>query len=75
MDERDGPDDQYAGVRRLVDRPPEAIDWTRLDAETAAREWRDLDLWVTWLTGTFGLPPTIVPPLWHRQLFKTMFYT
>lgn len=67
MDEYDAPDDQYAGVRQLVDRPPEAVDWTSLDAETAAREWRDLDLWVTWLKSTFGLPPSIVPPQWHRH--------
>ena len=30
-------------------------------------EWHDLDAWVKWLKVTFGLPPTIVPPYWHRH--------
>ena len=38
-----------------------------LDAEQAEIEWHDLDEWVKWLKSTFGLPPNIVPPYWHRH--------
>jgi hypothetical protein len=49
------------------DLPPGPINWNLLDAPTAAIEWRDLDMFVTWLKNTFGLPPAIVPPYWHRH--------
>jgi hypothetical protein len=49
------------------DLPPGPINWNLLDAPTAAIEWRDLDMFVTWLKDTFGLPPAIVPPYWHRH--------
>ncbi|WP_310963899.1 hypothetical protein [Nocardioides terrisoli] len=49
------------------DLPPGPIDWNLLDAPTAVAEWRDLDGFVTWLKNTFGLPPAIVPPYWHRH--------
>lgn len=67
MDEYDEPEDDYGAVTRLFEGPPEAINWNVLDAETADREWHDLDQWVTWLKMTFGLPPSIVPPQWHRH--------
>ncbi|GAB3862683.1 hypothetical protein GCM10028801_28670 [Nocardioides maradonensis] len=47
--------------------PPPPINWNLLDAEEAGREWHDLDQWVKWLKSTFGLPPNIVPPYWHRH--------
>ena len=47
--------------------PPGPINWNLLDAETAEAEWRDLDAFVLWLKATFGLPPSILPPLWHRH--------
>jgi hypothetical protein len=46
---------------------PSAINWNLLDADEARAEWRDLDAWVRWLKTTFGLPPSIVPPNWHRH--------
>lgn len=49
------------------DLPPGPINWNLLDASTAAIEWRDLDVFVTWLKNTFGLPPAVVPPYWHRH--------
>ena len=63
----DEPDDDYRGVTDLLERPPEPINWNLLDAEDAELEWHDLDAWVTWLKITFGLPPSIVPPYWHRH--------
>lgn len=43
------------------------VDWNLLSAEEASAEWADLDAWVEWLRLTYGLPPTVVPPLWHRH--------
>lgn len=67
MDAYDEPDDDYGAVTWLLETPPEAINWNLLDSATADREWHDLDRWVTWLKTTFGLPPSIVPPCWHRH--------
>ena len=58
-------DEPSFGTER--DLPPWPINWNLLDAPTAAIEWRDLDAFVTWLKNTFGLPPAIVPPYWHRH--------
>jgi len=49
------------------DEPPGPINWNLLTSEVAEIEWRDLDAWVNWLRTTFGLPPSIVPPYWHRH--------
>jgi hypothetical protein len=46
---------------------PGAINWNLLDADTAEYEWADLNSFVLWLKTTFGLPPSVVPPLWHRH--------
>jgi hypothetical protein len=56
--------DTHPAPRAVV---PSAINWNLLDADEARAEWRDLDAWVRWLKTTFGLPPTIVPPNWHRH--------
>ena len=63
----DEADADYRGVTDLLERPPESINWNLLVSEDADRAWRDLDAWVTWLKVTFGLPPSIVPPYWHRH--------
>lgn len=60
--EHDGP-----APRALREEPPAPINWNVLDADTAEAEWRDLDMFVTWLKTAFGLPPAIVPPYWHRH--------
>lgn len=43
------------------------INWLTLDAEEAETAYLDLNRWVNWLRHTYGLPPTIIPPLWHRH--------
>ncbi|MFT4261969.1 MAG: hypothetical protein QM572_01165 [Nocardioides sp.] len=43
------------------------INWNLLTAEEAQPEWLDLNDWVDWLRRTYGLPPTVVPPFWHRH--------
>jgi len=49
------------------DGPVEPVDWRTLTAAQAEAQWRALDEFVTWLRTTYGLPPTVVPPLWHRH--------
>jgi hypothetical protein len=49
------------------DAPPHPINWNLLTADEAEAEWLDLNAWVNWLRGTFGLPPTVIPPYWHRH--------
>ena len=46
---------------------PAPVNWNLLDADHAEAEWRDLDAFVGWLKATFGLPPAILPPYWHRH--------
>lgn len=43
------------------------INWNALGADDALAEWIALNAWVDWLRTTYGLPPTVVPPLWHRH--------
>ncbi|QAY64845.1 hypothetical protein ET495_10175 [Xylanimonas allomyrinae] len=43
------------------------VNWNHLSPDEAHAAWTDLNAWVTWLRKAFGLPPTIVPPLWHRH--------
>jgi hypothetical protein len=69
MDLYDGLPDAYDHPPEVLEReePPAPINWNVLDADQAEAEWRDLDGFVHWLKTTFGLPPTIVPPNWHRH--------
>lgn len=46
---------------------PHPVDWSALTAEEAEVEWLELNRWVNWLRHTYGLSPSIVPPLWHRH--------
>lgn len=43
------------------------VNWNLLTADEAKVEWLDLNAWVDWLRRTYGLPPAVVPPLWHRH--------
>jgi hypothetical protein len=47
--------------------PPHPINWNLLTADEAKAEWLDLNAWVNWLRTTYGLPPTVIPPYWHRH--------
>ena len=60
-----GPD--FHGAADPGDQPPRPINWYLLTADEAEFEWFDLDRWVKALTRTYGLPPTVVPPYWHRH--------
>ena len=44
------------------------VNWLYLTVEEARGAWLDLNAWVTtWLRVRFALPPTELPPLWHRH--------
>ena len=67
FEEFGGPDAVF-GTADLDDECPlRPINWNLLRADEAFDEWHDLDAWVDWLRHTYGLPPTVIPPLWHRH--------
>ena len=47
--------------------PPHPVNWNLLTAEEAEAEWLELNQWVNWLRHTYGLPASVIPPLWHRH--------
>ncbi len=49
------------------DEPRGPINWNLLTSDEAEVEWLDLNAWVNWLRATYGLPPTVIPPFWHRH--------
>jgi hypothetical protein len=53
--------------RTALDEPVRPVNWNILTAAEAQVEWQDLDAWVDWLRHTYGLPPAVIPPLWHRH--------
>lgn len=65
--EFDGPEDRFGTADFDDEEPLHPINWNLLSADEALVEWVDLDKWVNWLRRSFGLPPTVVPPLWHRH--------
>jgi hypothetical protein len=67
MSDFDDEPDEAAARQTSRSFMPGAINWNLLDADEARAEWRDLDAWVHWLKATFGLPPSTVPPNWHRH--------
>lgn len=60
-----GPD--FHGVVDRGDMPPRPINWYLLTADEAEFEWYDLWKWVRALKNSYGLPPTVIPPYWHRH--------
>jgi hypothetical protein len=49
------------------DEPLRPLNWNLLTGDEAESEWLDLNAWVHWLRATYGLPPTVIPPYWHRH--------
>lgn len=61
------PDDRFGTADFDDDRPLRPVNWNLLTADEAMAEWTDLDAWVDWLRLSYGLPPSVVPPYWHRH--------
>jgi len=47
--------------------PPGPLNWNLLTADQAEPAWLELNRWVDWLRRTYGLPASVIPPLWHRH--------
>lgn len=63
----EGADPFEDAVRQLLGEVPHPVNWRTLSAEDAEAEWLELNAWVDWLRTEYGLPPTIIPPYWHRH--------
>src|SRR3546814_16211178 len=42
------------------------LNWNTLTADEAETEWHDINAWVHWLRGTYGLAPNDVTTPWPR---------
>jgi hypothetical protein len=62
-----GPPLPPRGAADAAEEPPRPINWNLLTGDEAEAEWLDLNTWVNWLRATYGLPPTVIPPFWHRH--------
>ena len=58
---------QDSAVDLAHEPPGSPINWLDLGPDEARAELVDLDRWVKFLRTAYGLPPSIVPPLWHRH--------
>lgn len=47
--------------------PPSPVNWNLLTAGEAEQQWLALNAWLNWLRPTYGLPPSVLPPFWHRH--------
>ena len=47
--------------------PPRPINWNLLSAGDLEAELLELNRWVDWLRHTYGLPASVIPPMWHRH--------
>lgn len=56
-----------AGPGPVLDEPPQPVNWNLLTAEHLEAEFLELNQWVRWLCRTYGLPASVVPPMWHRH--------
>lgn len=64
------PDDESdveGGVEEDVAAPPGPVNWYLLSADALENEWYELNRWVERLRRTYGLPASVIPPMWHRH--------
>jgi len=64
---RFGPNDADEDDGPTTADPPHPVNWNLLNAEEAETAWIALNRWVNWLRRTYGLPASVIPPLWHRH--------
>lgn len=59
---------EYAkDLRAQLGTAPRPINWRSLPPEDLEQELLALNEWVDWLRHAYGLPPQIIPPMWHRH--------
>ena len=49
------------------DIPESPINWLTLAPDEARSAFLDLNRWVNFVRIAYGLPPTVIPPYWHRH--------
>lgn len=73
MSERDTPNEGTESVHDqwneedLVAEPPHPVNWNLLTSHDLEQELLELNRWVSWLRLEYGLPASVIPPLWHRH--------
>ena len=55
------------GYEEDVPAPPGPVNWYLLSSEALETEWYELNRWVERLRRTYGLPASVIPPMWHRH--------
>lgn len=65
MDVPDDPPDFEADAGLPV--PPRPVNWNLLSSVDLEAELLELNRWVDWLRHVYGLPASVIPPLWHRH--------
>ncbi len=73
--EQDEPEPEPASTRPVPERaagpmleePPGLDQLNLLTADDAEAAWLELNQWVNWLRATYGLPASVIPPMWHRH--------
>lgn len=59
---------EYAkDLRAQLGTVPRTINWHALTPEDLEQELLALNEWVDWLRHEYGLPPQIIPPMWHHH--------
>ncbi len=59
--------DQQSVFEPELPAPPRPINWNLLSSTDLETELLELNQWVDWLRRTYGLPASVIPPLWHRH--------
>ena len=59
--------DSHGDLGPVLEEPPGPINWNLLTADEAEHAWLELNQWVNWLRSTYGLPTSVIPPMWHRH--------
>lgn len=73
MNEHNAPNEgpEYVHDQRneenLVAEPPHPVNWNLLTSHDLEQELLELNRWVNWLRLEYGLPASVIPPLWHRH--------
>ena len=67
MDEPDVFDGPPRVTNADMPEPPHPVNWNLLTAHELEQEWLALNRWVDWLRRTYGLPASVIPPMWHRH--------
>lgn len=67
QDYADSPEPSTFDARPDLPEPPHPINWNLLSANDLEAELLELNRWVDWLRRTYGLPASVIPPMWHRH--------